>query len=549
MVNFESARRQILTNHFKPRSDDKATAAKIMGGKLDMPPHPTWNLPGTIQWTEDPYEDRNWKFQFHMLRWTDPLRRQGMAGNKQAGDAWERIVRSWIEVNPSAQPASKRAWVDMADGIRALALCYGTLLVGTPEWLIDSLNDHKLWLTDERHISAGNRGLHQNIGLLVLGSVLEDRDTKLLARQRLQDMFWTAWSRDGVNEEGALAYHALNLRWWREAIERLRREGMVPLEGAARLDRAVNELVHATRPDGKLVRMGDTVAASISGVDDDRVRYASSRGQRGRAPQRRIMVYPSGFAFARTGWGTTRNFAQEGHVAVTFGNYPKIHGHHDGGSLTYYSQGTPWLDHPGIYYYDQDPMRDYVLSALSHNRVSISGAQPTRGTSVELFSNESSDKILDLTTLDSTYSDTQIVRRLIYATESDLMLIFDKVEPHVPVRASLQWHTGLDIDVELDSDRGRLVCGQADLNFSIGSDTNSLRIARAETDPLLGWTATGWRTKEPVNVLVCEETGVAPRFSSVFRGHTDALSPSELGTHWDSVFAMPAAELLQIAVS
>lgn len=152
MVNFEAAARQVIGTNFQDKPEDSRLVADLLNGSLRMSPHKAWTLPRNPTWTEDPFDDFNWQFQFHMLRWLDPLRREGLKGNGEAGAMWEHYARSWIAANPPGESTSKWAWIDMTDGIRAQELCFGLPLVGEQPWLIDSLRQHGAWLADPEHL-------------------------------------------------------------------------------------------------------------------------------------------------------------------------------------------------------------------------------------------------------------------------------------------------------------------------------------------------------------------------------------------------------------
>ena len=62
----------------------QAAVEKLLAGKLVMSPHPEWELPARIDWSADPFKDVNWRSQFHMLRWLDPLRRAAAQGDEAA---------------------------------------------------------------------------------------------------------------------------------------------------------------------------------------------------------------------------------------------------------------------------------------------------------------------------------------------------------------------------------------------------------------------------------------------------------------------------------
>lgn len=507
MVNLATAERQALGAHFTVHRHEARLREELLAGKLTMSPHRAWTLPKDPTWTEDPFSDNNWQFQYHMLRWLDPLRRAGQSGDTSAAETWEHYARSWIAANPPGDSRSRWAWIDMTDGIRALELCHGLCVVGEQDWLIRSIEQHRDWLADPAHIKAGNHGLHQTVGLFVTSAVLEDRTAMDLAVTRLGERLRLAWDAQGVNEEGSLAYHRMNHNWWQDTMARLDLEGVARPEGAERLDLAPVEMAHATSPLGRLARIGDTNGASISDVDHPYAQYVTSNGARGSHPEETTAVYERGYAYVRSGWGEDRPFSEETYLTAVFGAQDKVHGHRDGGSITYCSQGTQWLHDQGRFYYGKDPMQRYVVSRESHSLIVLPGRTPRSSADVSLVRQDETDACVDLLFSDPSYDDVQITRRVIYLKHWDLTVVLDHVESEAAVQIEQRWHCGAGVSATALSLGFSLE--HEDRAFHVAALTSNGRrdVRRGQKDPLVGWTATGWRRSAPVDVATVHDEG------------------------------------------
>src|SRR5699024_8917250 len=101
-LDFDAATRQSLGGAARP-----ATVQALLDGTLSLSPHPAWSLPPVIDWSADPFGDVNWRSQYHMLRWLDPLRRAAEAGDSDALQMWIRYARDWVERNPPSAPAHR----------------------------------------------------------------------------------------------------------------------------------------------------------------------------------------------------------------------------------------------------------------------------------------------------------------------------------------------------------------------------------------------------------------------------------------------------------
>lgn len=515
MADLEAAARQALGKHFVPGPDEERQVEDLLQGRLTLPPHRTWDLPEDPTWSEDPFQDNNWQFQFHMLRWLDPLRRAAQGGDDRAAQAWEHYARSWVASNPPGASASRWAWVDMADGIRALELCHGLAVVGEQDWLIRSLEQHRDWLDDPAHLRAGNHGLHQMIGLFVVSSVLADRRAQERAVELLGTRLRESWDEQGVNEEGALAYHRMNYLWWQEALTRLDLEGIRRPDGAQRIDLAPEVMAHATSPLGRLARIGDTNGAAIGDIRHPLAAFVTSQGRQGRSPESTAAVYDRGYAFVRSGWGEHRAFDQETFLAAVFGAQDKIHGHTDGGSLTVCAGGVAWIQDGGRHYYGRDATQSYLVSRGAHSLVTLPGRTSRRSVPVELVRSEDTAAAVDLLLRDRSYDGVEITRRIVYLKHWDLTAVLDRVVSEEPVAAEQRWHCGRGVEATSLSIGFALKHQGSSFHIAGLRDRQRRDVRRGQEDPMLGWSATGWRRRAPVDVASFHDEGSDLRFDTV----------------------------------
>lgn len=550
MPDLDAAARQALGKAFTPGPDDARLVQSLRDGRLSLPPHRTWDLPEDPTWEEDPFRDNNWQFQFHMLRWLDPLRRAGQDGDDEAARLWERYARSWIEANPPGQSASPWAWKDMTDGIRALELSHGLGVVGEQPWLIRSLEQHRDWLADPEHLKAGNHGLHQTVGLFVAASVLQDRQAQQRAVDELGTRLRAAWDEQGVNEEGALAYHRMNFLWWQEAMTRLDLEGVPRPEGAERIDRAPAVMAHATAPMGHLAPIGDTATGTtVEDVDHPLTAFATSQGQEGASPEDTAAVYDRGYAFLRSGWGEHRPFREETFVAVPFGAQDKIHGHADGGSISVCAGGVEWLQDGGRHYYGRDATQSYLVSRAAHSLVTLPGRTPRRSVPVELLHHDETAAAVDLTLRDRSYEGAEITRRIVYLRHWDLTVVLDRVRADEEVEAEQRWHCGRGVEATSLSIGFALKHQGSAFHVAGLRDGQQRQVRRGQDQPMLGWSATGWRRRTPVDVASFHDAGADLRFDTLL-GPWTPMAADLLRTRLERVedLTAPLSELIPPAL-
>lgn len=523
-MNLESVKRQSFGARYDRTSQDKILAKRVCEGRLSMPPHPEWKLPQEPTWLENPLKDDNWQFQYHSLRWLDPLRREAIAGDKQAQRVWEHYVQSWIQANPVGKSKTKWAWIDMGDALRTYVLAFGLGMYDVaPTWLVHALKEHALWLADANNLGHGNHALHQHQALFVAACILEKADLVDLAIDRMGELVAGSYDAQGVNEEGSISYQEANYRWWNEALRRLELEGIEKPSWGEVLDTAPESLAHATQPDGKYVRIGDMDGGSPAKIKSPFTDYVSSGGASGMAPRDLIKIYDRGYIYGRSGWGETeRDFSQETFFSLCFGAQRKIHGQADGGSLTYFAQGYPWLIDTGKYLYGRHPMRTYVVNRPGHNLLLATGRTYDRSVDVTLFRKTDSNRHFEAVTRDTGYDGILITRRTIYSKRGEYILVLDAVSSDEEVEIEQRWHAHESSTVTLRKTSAVLNNGNARCELHWVGRNGTLDIASGETQPYNGWTSTGWRKNKQTSVVFAKQKGTQLTFRTVIGGQSAA---------------------------
>lgn len=521
-MNLESVKRQSFGARYERTSKDKILTRNICEGRLIMSPHPEWQLPHEPTWLENPLKDGNWQFQYHSLRWLDPLRREAVAGDKQALRVWEHYVRSWIRANPAGKSKTKWAWIDMGDALRTYVLAFGLgMYDAPPAWLVDSLAEHALWIANEENLGHGNHALHQHQALFVAASILEKADLVDLAITRMGKLAVGSYDAQGVNEEGSISYQEANYHWWNEALRRLELEGIEKPSWGAILDAAPESLAHSTQPDGNYVRIGDMDSGSPARINSPFTEYVSSRGASGTAPKDLIKIYERGYIFGRSGWGETeRDFSQETFFSLCFGSQRKIHGHADGGSLTYFASGYPWLIDTGKYLYGKHPMRSYVVNRPGHNLLLAMGRTYDRSVDVTLLRKAESSRHFEAVTRDTGYEGVLISRRTIFSKRGEYVLVLDAVSADDEVEIEQRWHAHESSTVELRKTSALLNNGNAQCELHWVGRNGTLNVVSGETQPYNGWTSTGWRKNKETSVVSARQKGTQLTFRTVIGGQS-----------------------------
>lgn len=515
-LDFAVSERQALGSSFHA-----PTVKKLLAGKLTMTPHPEWTLPETIDWAADPFEDVNWQNQFHMLRWLDPLRRAAAKGDDDAYAMWIRYVRDWVRNNPRSAPAHKWVWRDMVEGIRVIQLCLAAPLVRdrSPkdlDWLEETIRDHADFMSDPANLGKANHAMHQHEALFVCGRILKDEHYTDLAISRFDTLLSEEYDHQGVNGEGAVAYHYNNYLWYERALKRFDAEGVPRPYAAARHAFAPEEIAHATRPDGTFVSIGDTDGGSPRNVGSPFTDYVTSGGAKGEAPVDLVKVYERGYLFARSGWGETeRNFDEETFFSVSFGRADRVHGHPDGGSLTFSSNTVNWVVDPGKYQYGYSIPRKHLVSRASHSLVSIEGLTPRKDAEVSLTRQVITDRSYDFHFTDNSFRGVALTRRVIYSTSGDYLVVVDHVRSKQERTGIQRWQLGPGVETAISRHRVELTAGDQAAAICFAGTATTIEQVTGQNNPFDGWVATGWKTKTEATAVSATKSGTNFRFITV----------------------------------
>jgi pimeloyl-ACP methyl ester carboxylesterase len=528
------AKRQAFGPGFEPRADDEVVAEKLKNGFLTLTPHPEVPLELPIDWEQDPLGQRNWRAQLQMLRWLDPIRRLAQGGDRSFMPLWEDVARHWIDANPPSKTAKSYAWADMVDAMRAHALLLGLpYLEDDPTWVLQALETHGAWMADPQNLGHSNHALHQHAALLMIGSALRSTEWTGLALERIVTHVTSEFDEQGVNREAAPGYWLLNYKWVRDIAQRVELEGFDASRVWAAIAKAPEALAHASRPDGTLEVIGDTAPDTRLKVGGESVEllYVSTEGADGSPPATTAAVFEAGYAFGRSGWGETeRRPVEETFYSLRFGPANGVHGHQDGGSVTYFAGGKPVLTEAGKYAYVSDAMRKYALGRLGHNVVRIRGAEYDKSTIVELVDFQVGGTYDYYHLRDRGYRGVTIDREVVFARGTESLLVVDTVRSLSEVTAECRWHLDTSAEVDLQRQRVAVSNGNAQATLLWGGRAPKLEVTRGSRQPFDGWLSPQWGAAAETNVIKAVQTGTKFRV-------TTAICPGDVGG--DRLAALP----------
>jgi hypothetical protein len=203
------------------------------------------------------------------------------------------------------------------------------------------------------------------------------------------------------------------------------------------------------------------------------------------------------------------------------------HAHADALAVEVRHDGVEILADPGTYCYQGEvTWRSYFRSTLGHNTLEIAGQNQSESAGSTLWRRHARSRLVEL----ATGEDGEIVawsgehdgyasleppvlhrRTVTLSSASRRIEILDRIETTGRPRFRLAFHLGPDVRAELHDDVVRLSWRRA------GGDEHGAeltlpegphwRLARGESDPVLGWYSARFGEKQPTTTIVGEGTG------------------------------------------
>ncbi|MED1602987.1 alginate lyase family protein [Alkalihalophilus marmarensis] len=345
-----------------------------------------------LDWHMDPYNDNSWQLYFHSLRMVSFLVN---AYEETKEDVYLlkaiEITESWIRSNPNHRSTNNWAWSDHAVSSRILtwAYLYENLQKSNVrnerfnQLLLSSLYEHAEWQVKESNYRfPHNHGIMQDRSLIEASWLFESFSTSdhwfELSLSRLNKQLEHSISKSGVHLEHSPGYHIYTLNLFQDIEAALnKRNQSVGHNLEANLNKMEEYLAYVFKPDGTLPLVGDTEyypVERISHLNHPYLEYILSKGKSGEMPSEPSKVYKdAGVAILRDEWKSGDKFDQSSYLMLQAGYHSNVHKHADDLSFVLYSMGEDIFVGPGKYMYANNPMRNYMLSGLSHNTVTIDG--------------------------------------------------------------------------------------------------------------------------------------------------------------------------------
>jgi len=516
-----------VTSHHERRAE------QVIKEGFQIRGHEAFPLTSPIDWSADPHDDANWRYQLNAMYPLAPIF-QELAEEERP--SWRRFARrvflDWIEFNIENDQPNDFKWNDMATGVRASYLAQliaherraGEITEENLQRLIDAGHEHLFVLADPELFANYNHGIFQMVGIAALCDVeayAECADFGPYARERYHHLFTRQFNREGMHLEHSPEYHLLGLN----VFTRIEDSGLLSLsaEHLAWMALARRNLQWLMHPDGGFFELGDTEASNAAGAQrhDPRVRWLRSRGRSGEPPDRGVRAFPdTGYAFARLG-----NGARNSYLAFSVAHHSRIHKHADTFSFEWSDRGRRVLVDSGKWGYDDSLEREYITGPWAHNVVALTGEDfsprrpPDRMPAISASMHENLAVFSAAGDRGPGWLDATQTRRLVMNPGSWLVVV-DDVRGYWP-RDAVQWfQLPPDADVEPLENGFAVRFSWTDSVlrvFSLDPDLEMEARKGEQGDQWAGWYSPQYRELVPSWQIGFRSWGFRHRFATVFR--------------------------------
>lgn len=472
-----------------------------------------WNFSFPIDWEADPFEDRNWRFQLHSWRMTDPfLNEYFRTGDKALLHETLEYILDWHRFHFVLGQSSDYSWYDMAVGIRALRLAFfidknrrGYLDLSRDQIaaLEEMADAHAEKLQVEEFIGINNHGIFQVAGLNLLCMVIPERescrDGRAFASRMFTKVMDLQYTAEGVHTENSPSYHFFvgNLLRSFSALEHLD----YPIaELRERIDRWRPWFVF---PNGLVARIGDSGGSSEP--------LSTNPAEPACLADRCFAVADlsaSGYAIVRS----LPSEPQDSMLFVTGMAHNYVHKHADELSFELFEFGRFIFIDSGKYGYNRNKARNYAISASAHNTISLDDEQ---------FSVRS--LTLDGSLLLPIAHDDQGFRIEGNLQRADLfdqhrIITYDpgaslRIVDHLIADGARHYvsslHFAPDLEPRLAGDGFLVSVGDREVRGTLVSDGPcTLAMVRGQNEPRLGWFSPDYLEIVPASVVRAKCSGV-----------------------------------------
>ncbi|EEL48199.1 heparinase II/III family protein [Bacillus mycoides] len=499
---------------------------------------PSYKFEKELTWSEDPYNDKTWKFYLHSLEMVGLLvNAYEITSDFRYLDKSRWYIESWLHHNPlSEKGKNEGAWSGHGAANRLINILhfwafYKEADSGVEEFkqkITPALIEHGLFLMSDENYEDYNHGIFQDQALLELGVFFPNLEHSEMwirkARNRLIERFNKDVSSSGVHKEHSPSYHVVVMQLF-ISIKKFMDYYKIdyPEDFTTKLSLMQDYLAHIVKWDGTIPIIGDTGQGKVlNSVAQDQILsdywlYRVSKGKKGKIFPWNFKSYmDSGIAIFRDDVKNKRNSIYWLYTAA-FNSI--IHKHADDLSFVLSFGETEYLVDSGKYNYkEKDEYRKYFRSVFGHNSIAVDGksyalTKEQVGKSYILDSGQKSEYSYVIGQHEL-YPGIVITRVLIQLHDSAL-LIHDKIVSEKVHEYTQIFNVGKDVEVLQES--MNIICMKSKINTTSIllkqlAGVDNISYFCGEEEPIFGWQSYHFNQKHPIQSIHSSKKGKTADF-------------------------------------
>lgn len=476
------------------------TDQELRTGRFVIENRPVF-LCAPVDWMQDPFHSRSWRFQLNSFTWLKPLLWDRASSRRKAALVVARdLVLDWARAHSEPETRNEFAWYDMAVGLRGAYIAY-VLRACLVEDMLDENDAALLLQTAIRHgdelaeqdnySSQHNHGLFQDEGLYLLAQQLpllplasEWRDVALnRLRSTLEQTICIA--------EGGHLEHSSSYQFTVAGLLIRLAENMPEMDDLAELrDRLMATSAWHVTPASRMAQLGDT--------DDILAPEWASRAASGLRGLNAL--FATGQAFVRE---------TDSYLSVSAAHHGVAHKQADETGFIMVENGVVVLGDTGRWgYHESEPDRIYARSAAAHNVLNVDDLdfqwrQSTpygsglvaAGHSPPWYGIVARNPTLRRQGVDH--------RRLLLYRPGCILLVVDDVRSDAEHNYARHFHFGPGVRANLEDSRIALAGDRLSATLTDHSGDTAPALHRGIDNPRrLGWTYPAERSRKEISTAV-----------------------------------------------
>jgi len=505
--------------------------------RKDLPP---WNMNANeLDFEEDPFNDRNWRFQINSLRPIDPALTLGGFSNNESFKYALGFMVKWIDCDNRYDNDSGMRWSDMATGLRASRLAFiiqNSERHGHSEKIIKKLkisaSKHFEVMTRSGFVKDTNHGLFVIHGLMALcyacPELSKQNEVREWCNNRMQELIHSQFDNEGIHVENSPEYHFFIQNVIKGFIE----TGWYSLKDIHSKIKKIelancwliwpnNFIIPAGDSSGKKLLDSNFLINSMNKSDD----LSRDTFRLGGEKYLFKNFTKSGYVIVRSSFSIPEKTASMLFCLSAFQS--KSHRQKDDLSFQLFEHGEEIFVDPGKYTYTyEDPGRKMVVSTMAHNTLEIDGMN---------YSDHSSAKY-DSALIGHTEYEWGIAleferfwdkfatrhHRILLYRPKEFLVVIDIMKPNEKKEFRQWFHLNENFklkpqEIEMTDTYLFEKDNQLLRTQFLSSVDNKVSIYKGKTNPMIGWRSRSYKNLIPIisfnQMAAGEECALATGFS------------------------------------